>query len=193
MYKRSKLKCWNILNKEKNIFNTLILISECIYIIITHVSLVRMNQHFMTECFECTFTLMMDFQVGISRSIINIECTNIATRWACLNIPSQCFTSQSAITGPALNGSLHRQLQGNFFTSYTWRYSVIIKEISLSNILTLTGFCEGLGKGPWGQFWSKRSVTHYGLLGSNNSGRIIHWSLPGSVRARTSHNPFRVN
>ena len=95
MYKCSKLKCWNILTKKKTIFNELFFISECIYIFITHVSLVRMNQHFMTECFECTFTLMMDFQVGISRSIINIECTNIATRWACLNIPSQWFTSQS--------------------------------------------------------------------------------------------------
>ena len=69
MYKRSKLKCLNILTKKKTILNEQYFISKCIYIFSTHVSLVSMNQHFMTKCFECICTSMMDSQVGMYKHL----------------------------------------------------------------------------------------------------------------------------
>ena len=96
MYKCSKLNCWNILTKEKKHSQQTIFYF-------------RMNLYFQYTCFigqhepafyDKMFWKYMHSNTGFpswEEAYFNIECTNIATRWACLDIPSQWFTSQSVI------------------------------------------------------------------------------------------------
>ncbi len=122
MYKCSKLNCWNIRTKEKKTFSMNHFFFR-MYLFFQHTCFmgISMNQHFMTKCFECICTPIMHSQDGMYKhlqkhhltrrryfsvallwlleisSTVNIECTNIATRWACLDIPSQWFSSQSVM------------------------------------------------------------------------------------------------
>ncbi len=69
MYKCPKLNCCDILTEKKNILKKPFFIAECIHICSIHVLLVSMNQHFMTECFECICSPIMDSQVGMYKHL----------------------------------------------------------------------------------------------------------------------------